>query len=250
MPKPAKAQIEICIDSVESAVAAQQGGAHRVELCQNLFEGGTTPSCGLIMAVAKELQIPLFVIIRPRGADFCYSEAEFGVMCADIVIAREFGAQGIVTGVLKPNGTIDRKRMKELIDIARPLPVTFHRAFDVTRDPAEALETLIELGVERVLTSGQERTVLEGSETLVSLIRQAGDRIIVMPGGGITDRNFARIRSLTGAREYHLSASGPVESSMKHRNSRVPMGRDLRPPEFGWSRTDAGKVSQVVRLGK
>lgn len=250
MPKLPAAQIEICIDSVESAVAAEKGGAKRLELCQNLFEGGTTPSCGLIDAVVKAVKIPVFVIIRPRGADFCYSEAEFGVMCADTLIAREFGASGIVTGVLKSNGTIDRVRMKQLMTIARPLPVTFHRAFDVTRDPAEALETLIDLGVERVLTSGQERTVLEGSDVLVALIRQARGRIVVMPGGGITDRNFARIRALTGAKEYHLSASGPVNSAMVHRNGRVPMGRDLRPPEFAWTRTDAEKVKTVVRLAK
>lgn len=240
-------QIEICIDSVESAIAAEQGGADRLELCQNLFEGGTTPSAGMILSVGRRTTLPVFVIIRPRGADFCYSDAEFGVMEEDVILARELGADGIVTGILKPNGTVDRRRMKRLIELAGELPVTFHRAFDVSRDPFESLEVLVDLGVQRVLTSGQEKSVLEGIEVLARLVKAAGNRILVVPGGGITERNFERIHRGCGASEYHLSASGPVASRMTHRNSRVPMGRELRPPEFAWSATDGKRVQALVR---
>lgn len=240
-------QIEICVDSIQSALAAEKGGADRVELCQNLFEGGTTPSAGLILGVRRAVRLPVYPIIRPRGADFCYSEAEFEVMKDDVRLAREWGVDGIVLGLLKRDGSIDVKRTQVLMEIAGPLPVTFHRAFDVTPDPFKALETLIQLGVRRVLTSGQERTVLEGIDLLVELVKRAGKRIIVMPGGGISDRNFDKIRRLSKAREFHLSASGPVSSSMTYRNSRVPMGRELRASEFAWSATDSEKVQKVVR---
>lgn len=247
MPRSSSSRplIEICIDSVESALAAQAGGADRVELCQNLFEGGTTPSLGMLETVVSQIQLPIFVIIRPRGADFCYSDYEFNVMALDVVIAKERGASGIVTGILGPNGTVDQKRMRTLIQLAHPLPVTFHRAFDVTRDPVEALNTLIKLGVKRVLTSGQEKSVLEGSELIQRLVKLAGKRIGIMPGGGITDRNFARIQKLTGASEFHLSASHPASSRMTYRSAGVPMGRELRASEFGWTVTDPDRVRRV-----
>jgi copper homeostasis protein len=247
MPAAAPIQIEICIDSVESAVAAAEGGAHRVELCQNLFEGGTTPSWGMIRSVLRHSELPVFVMIRPRGADFCYSDAEFRVMEEDIEAARGLGADGIVTGILNANGTIDASRMKRLIRLAGPLPVTFHRAFDVTRDAAKSLETLVDLGVARVLTSGQERSVVEGSDLILKLVKQAGRRIIVVPGGGISEINFEKVRRLTQAKEFHLSASGPVLSQMKYRNTRVPMGRELRPPEFGWSATNRKRVEAIIQ---
>ncbi|MBI1842164.1 MAG: copper homeostasis protein CutC [Verrucomicrobia bacterium] len=246
----ARPLIEICVDSVESAIAAEAGGADRVELCQNLFEGGTTPSLGMIETAAKRVRLPVFVIIRPRGADFCYSDHELDVMAKDVAAAKMCGAAGIVTGILRPNGAIDERRMQSLIQCARPLPVTFHRAFDMVPDPMDSLERLITLGVERVLTSGQEKSVLEGSELIQQLVKAAGKRIVVMPGGGITDRNFARIRKLTGASEFHLSASHPVASRMTHRNDRAPMGRELRAPEYGWSATDPDRVRRVVGLAK
>ncbi len=239
-------RIEICVDSVESALAAQAGGADRLELCQNLFEGGTTPSAGMIRRVKAAVRLPVFVIIRPRGADFCYSDAEFEVMQEDVKLARELGADGLVIGLLRPNGTVDKARTQALMRLAGPLPITFHRAFDVTRDPFEALETLVSMGVSRVLTSGQEKSVLEGIDLLAKLVRVAGKRVIVVPGGGISDRNFDKIRRLSRAREFHLSGSGPVVSRMTYRNTRVPMGRELRPPEFAWSITDTAKVRAVV----
>ena len=247
MPSAATIRIEICIDSVESSIAAAEGGAHRVELCQNLFEGGTTPSWGMIRSVLRHTELPVFVMIRPRGADFCYSEAEFRVMEEDVQAARKLGVDGIVTGILKANGTIDVPRMKRLVNLAGPLPVTFHRAFDVTRDATKSMETLIHLKITRVLTSGQERSVIEGADLIAKLVKQAGERIIVVPGGGISERNFEKVRRVTGAKEFHLSASAPVLGQMEYRNTRVPMGRELRASEFGWSATDRKRVATLMK---
>ncbi|MBM3846092.1 MAG: copper homeostasis protein CutC [Verrucomicrobia bacterium] len=245
---PSRIQIEICVDSLQSVFAAAGGGAHRLELCQNLFEGGTTPSYGLLRLTLRATDLPVFVMIRPRGADFCYSDEEFGVMQEDLHMARELGADGIVTGILKADGSIDVRRMRKLMDLAGPVPVTFHRAFDVTSDPRRSLETLVDLGVARVLTSGQERSVLEGADLIAELVKRAGKRIIVVPGGGITERNFVKIQKLTNAVEFHLSASAPVESRMKHRNTRVPMGRELRASEFGWTAADPRRIASLVQL--
>jgi copper homeostasis protein len=224
--------LEVCVDSVESALAAQAAGADRVELCQALFEGGLTPSAGLIEEVRARVSLKLAVMIRPRGADFCYSTTEFAVMKRDLLLARKLGADVLVLGLLKPDGTIDRERTWELLELARPLPVTFHRAFDMTRDPREALETLIGLGVDRVLTSGQERSALEGLDLIAELIQLAGDRIVVMPGGGLSERNLPKILRQSGAREFHVSAASTRESPMTFRNPRVAMGRQVGPPEY------------------
>lgn len=240
--------LEVLVDSVESGRAAMEGGADRLEVCQNLFEGGTTPSAGLLAMLAREVSLPFNVMIRPRGGDFCYSGSEFEVMCQDVRIAKDLGASGLVFGILSPDGTVDTGRTAELMALARPLTVTFHRAIDMTRDLGEALEDLIGLGVDRVLTSGGEATVLEGVDAIAALVRQAGDRIVVMPGGGIRERNVEKILALTGAREIHVSGSRSVESRMDHRNSRVPMGRDLRAPEFSHNQVDAGRVATYRRL--
>jgi copper homeostasis protein len=242
--------LEVCVDSVESAMAAQAGGAARVELCDNLLEGGTTPSAGTIELARKHLTIALNVIIRPRGGDFDYSEIEFEIMRRDIQIARELGVNGAVIGVLKPNGTIDKTRTRTLVELARPMSVTFHKAFDVTRDPYAALETLIELGVDRVLTSGQEATLLEGMDVVAELVRRAAERIIIMPGGSINARNIKRILDATGAREFHATANTPMESAMEFRNPRVFMGGTFRPPEYSRAVTDAGRVRQLIRAGQ
>lgn len=238
-------QIEVCVDSVASAVAAQEGGADRVELCQNLFEGGTTPSVGTIQAVRDRVELGLYVIIRPRGGDFHYSHEELDVMVRDIAAARAAGADGIVLGLLRPNGRVDGKRTHALIQEARPLPVTFHRAFDMTRDPFEAMEDLIDLGCERVLTSGQEASVLEGVDLISELVRKAKRRIIIMPGGGIHERNFSKIVKATRAREFHLTGSTRIESRMTYRNSKCFMGKELRAPEFHWSVTEATRIQAL-----
>ncbi|MGH7973129.1 MAG: copper homeostasis protein CutC, partial [Limisphaerales bacterium] len=192
----------------------------------------------------------LQVIIRPRGGDFLYDETEMAVMREDIRMAKDLGADGVVIGCLAAEGEIDRTGTQELIGLARPMNVTFHRAFDMCRDPRKGLEELIGLGVDRVLTSGQEATCLEGLELLAALQKQAAGRIIVMPGGGITPRNIQKIVAGTGVSEVHLSARSSVESGMKHRNSRVYMGGTLRPPEFNWKTTDENLVRGVVEALK
>ncbi len=239
-------KVEICVDSPAGAFAAQEGGASRVELCANLLEGGTTPSAGAIKVARAGLRIGLQVIIRPRGGDFLYSPEEFEVMKADIVTAKELGADGIVIGCLTAAGDIDRERTRELIALGRPMSVTFHRAFDMCRDPRQGLEELIALGADRVLTSGQEASCLEGIELLAALEKQAAGRIIVMPGGGVTPNNARRIATATGVKEIHLSVGRTVESQMHHRNPKVFMGGVLRPPEFSWKTTDAEAVRRVV----
>lgn len=227
-----RARLEICIDSVESALAAEAGGADRVELCSALFEGGLTPSLGLLRAVRERIKIPIAAMIRPRGGDFCYSRDEFAVMEYDLAMARANGADMIVLGLLNPDGTIDAARTAKLIAQARPLPVTFHRAFDMTREPWEAFNILLELGVQRLLTSGQEVTPVEGIELITELVERAGTRMIVMPGGGVNERNIRKLLQVTKAREIHSSAAGLRDSRMNFRNPRVFMGGQLGPPEF------------------
>ena len=239
-------RVEICVDSAAGALAAERGGADRVELCDNLLEGGTTPSAGCIKVARRAIKIGLQVIIRPRGGDFLYTSDELEVMREDIRMAKDLGADGIVLGCLTPQGDIDCGRTQEFIGLARPLNVTFHRAFDMCRDAESALEALIKLGVDRVLTSGQEASCLEGLELLAALEKQAAGRIIVMPGGGISVRNVQKIIGATGVKEVHLSARAAVESAMEYRNSRVFMGGTLRPPEFNWKSTDEGVVRSVV----
>ena len=238
--------IEVCVDSVESAMAAERGGADRVELCDNLLEGGTTPSAGAIAIARERLGIKLHVIIRPRGGDFCYSDVEFAVMRHDIALAAQLGADGVVIGILTSEGDVDVARTRELIELARPLSVTFHRAFDMARDPYRALEDLIGLGVDRILTSGQEPSVLEGLDLIAELVQLAGDRVIVMPGGG-TERNIAKVVARSGVRELHVTGTTSVESPMRFRNPRVFMGGELRPPEYTRATTDPEKIGALRR---
>jgi len=243
-----KVKLEVCVDSVESAIAAQAGGAARVELCDNLFEGGTTPSAGMIAFARSNLNIGLHVIIRPRGGDFLYSPIEFEIMKHDIGTAKQLGADGVVIGILERDGSIDRERTRELIALARPLRVTFHRAFDMTHDPHASLEALIGLGIERVLTSGQQATVPEGIELIAALVQQAADRIIVMPGGGITLENVAAVAINSGAREIHLGDLQSVPSIMDFRNERVYMGGYYAPAEYTRLLTDAARIRRIVAL--
>lgn len=238
--------LEICVDSVEGALAAQNGGAQRVELCDNLLEGGTTPSAGMIALTRQQIGIGLNVIIRPRGGDFYYSNLEFAVMQYDITQAKQLGADGVVIGLLNPDGTVDKTRTAALIEVARPLSVTFHRAFDMAVDPHQALEDLIDLGVDRVLTSGQESSALEGLDLIAALVQQAGERIIVMPGGGVNERNIHKIVQQSGVREIHLSARSSVESAMTYRRSHVFMGGTLRPPEFSRQIADSTRIRGII----
>ncbi len=237
---------EVCVDSIESALAAERGGADRVELCSDLIEGGLTPSYGVLKVARERLRIAVMMMVRPRGGDFCYSEAEFAAMLHDVRMAKEAGAGGVVAGVLTPDAEVDVERTRRLVAEARPLTVTFHRAFDMTSDPFAALETLVALGVDRVLTSGQESSVLEGLDLIAQLVARARDRIIVMPGGGITDRNIARIRAAVPATEMHFAGGEPVESRMRFRNPRVFMGGTLRPPEYTIDLLQDGYVARVI----
>ncbi len=207
MTKSKKVFLEICVDSVESAMAAQAGGADRVELCANLNEDGTTPSAGMIAAARKNLSIGLQVLIRPRSGDFCYSVLEFEVMKKDITVAGELGADGVVIGILNPDRTIDVRRMRKLVQLARPLRVTFHRAFDVVVDPLPALESLIKLEVDRILTSGQAKTAMEGLARLTQFVKKADGRISIMPASGINAQNIHRLLEATGVYEIHIGSA-------------------------------------------
>ncbi|MFN8473049.1 MAG: copper homeostasis protein CutC [Anaerolineae bacterium] len=237
-------KIEVCVDSVESALGAQAGGADRVELCDNLLEGGTTPSAGAIAIARANLSIKLHVIIRPRGGDFCYSDIDFDIMRHDVAVAKGLGADGVVIGILTPEGDVDKARTAELIEMARPMSVTFHRAFDMTRDPYQALEDLVALGVDRILTSGQEPSVIEGLDLIAELVQRAGDRVIIMPGGG-TERNVAKVVARSGVREVHVIGPRAVDSPMQYRNTRVFMGGELRPPEYTRAITDPARIREL-----
>jgi copper homeostasis protein len=237
---------EICVDSVAAVRAAFEAGAARVELCSALLEGGLTPSRGMIRQARQVAGVKLHVMIRPRGGDFLFDDDEMAIMRSDVETAKQEGADGVVIGLLTPDGEIDAARSQELIALARPLSVTFHRAFDMARDPLAALETLIGLGVDRVLTSGQEATVLEGLPLIADLIRSAGTRIVVMPGGGITARNVERIVAAAKPAEIHFACLDPVESGMKFRRDHVFMGGELRPPEFARLATSAPSIRAVM----
>ena len=241
-------KIEICLDSVESVIIAERAGADRVELCSDLFEGGITPTVGTFLLAKERTNIPINVMIRPRSGDFCYSDIEFEVMKKEALFFKENGADALVFGILTPDGEIDKIRTKELIDIARPLPVTFHRAFDMTRDAFRSLDALISLGVERVLTSGLEATVLEGADTLRALVERAGERMIVMPGSGINERNFNKIKNLIGAKEYHMGLSSSIPSKMAFHPGHVYMGGLLRQNEFTISRAGEERIRSVVSM--
>ena len=237
---------EICVDSVDGVVAAKAAGADRVELCADLLEGGITPSRGMIRRSRTIDGIRLHVIIRPRGGDFLFDDDEFAVMEGDIDTAKAEKADGVVIGLLTAGGTIDVERTRRLIERARPMAVTFHRAFDMTADPFAALDALIDLGVDRVLTSGQEETVLEGLPLIAELIRRGGNRIIIMPGGGITARNIDRIVAAAHPKEVHFAAMQAAPSTMRSRRDHVFMGGVLRPPEYDRLVTSSGAIRSVI----
>lgn len=228
-----RSKIEICANSVESAVKAQEGGAYRVELCAGIPEGGTTPSFGDIRMARQLLQkTKLHVIIRPRGGDFLYSHLELEIMIHDIKVARQLGADGVVFGCLTSDGNVDIPAMKMLMNAVGNMDVTFHRAFDMCRNPQEALEQIIELGCSRILTSGQESDAFKGIPLLKELVKQADGRIIIMPGCGVNPNNIRQIAEETGTSEFHFSGRSTYESGMIYRNPKVSMGGTVKIEEY------------------
>lgn len=220
-----KPLLEVCVDSYASAIAAIQGGADRLELCANLAIGGTIPSHALFRQVRRDCGVPINVLIRPRFGDFLYTPAELEEMVEEIQSFRELGANGIVTGVLTPEGKVDAVRMAWLIDRAGEMEVTLHRAFDMTRDPFAALETAVELGCKTILTSGQEHSAVAGKELLRELFLRAGGRIDLMAGAGINKENILELYNHTGIRVFHASARrGALDSGMIYRKETVSMG--------------------------
>jgi copper homeostasis protein len=233
--------VEACVDSVASAVAAERGGAGRVELCDNLVEGGTTPSAGTIAECREQLAIPVYVMIRPRGGDFLYSADEVAVMRRDIAAAQELGADGVVLGVLRPDGRVDKARTRALVRAARPLDVTFHRAIDVARDPLEALDDLVATGVDRVLTSGQAATAR------AALVERAAGRIVILAGGGVDERNAKQLVRRTGVHEIHVRGTSLVRSAMRRRSRRVSFRGKPLPNDYMLDVTDAKRIARIVR---
>ncbi|WP_395804692.1 copper homeostasis protein CutC [Daejeonella sp.] len=231
-------QLEICVGSWESAMAAQLGGADRIELCDNLAEGGTTPSYGMLLKCKKTLQIPFFPIIRPRGGDFVFSDDEFEIMKEDVIACKDLGCKGIVIGILRKDGSIDTERCAHLIDLARGLEITFHRAFDRCNDLKKGLEDIIGLGCHRVLTSGGKEYAFQGLEILKSLIIQAGPRISIMPGSGVKEQNLAQIAQETGAHEFHTTAKIKLEYGIDATTDLV----------FSTFETSIDKVAQLKQI--
>ena len=240
--------LEACVDSVESALAAQAGGADRVELRENLLEGGTTPSAGMLEVCHERLRIPTHVLVRPRGGDFVYSEVEIEVMQRDIALARRLGAKAVVFGALHPDGTIHVEQVRALMGVARPLSVTFHRAFDFTPDADAALDTLIRLGVERVLTSGQAPTAIEGLQTLSRLVTRAEGRIGVLAGGGLSEENIESVAERTGVREVHVRATALLESPASFRPRHLSLLKQPLPNEFDRAVTDPERIRRISGL--
>ncbi len=242
--------IEVVVYNIESALRAQEGGADRIELCDNPSEGGTTPSFGIIEAVRQNVSMDVYVMIRPRSGDFLYSNYEFHSMKRDISQCQKISVDGIVFGILTEEGRIDKKRCKELIDKARPLKITCHRAFDMTRDPFEALEDCIEVGFDRILTSGQQAQAVKGAELIGQLIQKANGRIAIMPGSGVNEETVEEVIKKSGAKEIHFSATTFRESGMKFRNKQiVGMGSD-EGSEFKLRTVDPDRVRKIRELAE
>lgn len=237
--------VEVCTYSLESCLTAQQAGAGRIELCGGLAEGGTTPSAGLIQLARQHLTIPLYIMIRPRGGDFLYSETELAVMKADIQMAKSLGANGMVLGVLQADGTVDEVQTRTFIELAKPLPVTFHRAFDMAREPLQALEAVIRTGAARILTSGQQQTAEAGLYTIRNLTEKAAGRIEIMAGADVNAQNAKQLIE-AGVDALHLSGSSKKESRMIYRQHSVSMASSL-PGEYEYVEASEEKIRAVVR---
>ena len=233
--------LEIAADSIQSAVNAEEGGADRIELCENLAQGGITPSAGKIRLSKKMLVIPVFVLIRPRKADFLYSGMEFELMLEDIRMAKQMGADGIVSGVLTADGSIDMTRTEMLVKASWPLPFTFHRAIDMCRQPLTAVDQLADINVRRILSSGQQPAAAGGSELLHKLVERAAGRLQIMAGGGLRAENLGSLLRIPQLKEFHASARHLVKTRMEFLG-RTAMGKESIDEEFQWEEVDPGMV--------
>lgn len=241
--------LETCVDSVESALAAERGGANRLELCANLIIGGTTPSPCLFREVRRACGIRIHVLLRPRFGDFCYTEHEFRILMEEVKLFRELGADGVVIGVLRPDGTLDEERMRILIEEAAGMSVTLHRAFDVCRDPYEALEQAKALGVDTILTSGQADSCLAGQKLLAELVERAGKEIDILVGSGVDAEAIRMLCPAVKASSYHMSGKITLDSSMVYRKEGVPMGLPSLS-EFEIWRTSEEKIRAAAEVLK
>lgn len=244
---PDRPLFELCVEGLDGLLAAQAGGADRIELCASLLEGGITPSRATVAHALELAQVPIHVMVRPRGGDFLYSEAEFRSMRDDVAAIRAAGAAGVVFGCLTRGGDIDEPRMAALVEAAAGINVTCHRAFDMTRDAEASLEALVRLGVGRVLTSGQRDSALDGAELLARLIARARGRITILICGGLAPENIAEVRRRTGARELHFAALRDEPSDMAWRNPRLGMGGADIEREYRLTVTDPELVQETVR---
>lgn len=239
--------VEACVDTVASALAAERGGAKRLELCDNLFDGGTTPSAGMISAVKAAVRIPVVVIVRPRGGGFVYTDDEVAVMRLDIEAARMLGADGVAVGALTRDALVDAERLRLLVAAAAELPVTFHRAFDLARDQGRALDALARCGVSGVLTSGGAASALDGADRIASLVRQAAGDIEVIAGGGIREENVCEVVRRTGVREVHVRGTRTARTPMESRDG-IRLRKPLPADEGSWEETDEARIRDFVRL--
>ena len=240
---------ELCAETIDACFAAREGGAHRIELCSGLSEGGVTPSHGLILDAVGRSGLPVHVLIRPRGGDFLYNDTEFETMLADVDLCSQSGCHGVVTGILNHDGTVDKIRNAQIVKIAKKagMGLTFHRAFDMCADQFQALEDIIELGFERILTSGGRSTAMEGASVIAHLVEKAAGRIAIMPGGGIDEHNVADLVHYTGVKEIHASARSNVQSHMKYKNDHIIMS-DSPNDEYSFSQTNVDRVKALITL--
>jgi copper homeostasis protein len=243
-------QAEVVVYNVESAFKAQEGGADRIELCDNPGEGGTTPSAGTIEVVRANVTMDLMIMLRPRGGDFCYSSYEYHAMKRDLYAFQKISVDGFVFGILNYNGTIDKKRCRELIERAKPLKVTCHRAFDMTRDPFEALEDCIEAGFTRILTSGQRQNAFEGRDLIRQLHERANNRISIMAGSGVNEKTVREIVSDTNIHEIHFSASSSRASQMEFRNPSIAAMGEEGKDEYAVRTVDPERVRKIIELAR
>ena len=241
-------KLEICCFSLASALNAQKAGADRIELCDNLFEGGTTPSFAMIEMVREKLHIEVNVMVRPRGGDFLYSEEEFEIMKRDIIQLKKMNIDGVVIGLLEADGQLDVERTKLLTDLARPMSVTFHRAIDMSKDPVETLKLLMNIGVDRVLTSGARQIAEEGVDLIANMVEQAGEKIKIMAGSGVNKENIKKIYQYTGAHEFHFSAKTLVEGKMKYKKTDINMGGISGIPEYDHYLADKNKIKELRQI--